>query len=151
MCAGVCEATFAVTPMETIKTKFIHDQNFPVEQRKYRGFVHGLVAKKPIFDFFLLGVSTMIKTEGLGGIYKGLFPTILKQGTNQGSRFLVFRELKDWYQGGDPKAPFGVVPSALCGGKNYYILYIFSFFFFSFFTFNLIIISFSFFLFFFFA
>lgn len=66
----------------------------------------------------MVGVSTMIKTEGIAGIYKGLFPTILKQGTNQGTRFLVFRELKTWVQGGDPKAPFTVVQSTICGGNK---------------------------------
>jgi solute carrier family 25 citrate transporter 1 len=78
--AGTSEAIFAVTPMETIKTKLIHDQNFPNSQRKYKGLFHG--------------VKTIVATEGLSGIYKGLFPTILKQGTNQGTRFLVFEEIK---------------------------------------------------------
>ena len=38
--AGVSEAILAVTPMETVKVKFIHDQNLP--NPKYRGFFHGL-------------------------------------------------------------------------------------------------------------
>jgi len=38
--AGLCEAVFAVTPMETVKVKFIHDRNQP--QPKYRGFFHGV-------------------------------------------------------------------------------------------------------------
>lgn len=37
--AGVCEAIFAVTPMETIKVKFINDQRSP--NPKFRGFFHG--------------------------------------------------------------------------------------------------------------
>jgi hypothetical protein len=37
--AGVCEAIFAVTPMETIKVKFINDQRTP--NPKFRGFFHG--------------------------------------------------------------------------------------------------------------
>lgn len=48
--AGLSEAVFAVTPMETIKVKFIHDQT--LEKPKYKGFVHG--------------VSTIVKTEGFG-------------------------------------------------------------------------------------
>ena len=39
-CAGVSEAILAVTPMETVKVKFIHDQNQP--NPKYRGFSHGV-------------------------------------------------------------------------------------------------------------
>ena len=41
---------------------------------------------------------------GLGGIYKGLTATILKQGTNQGIRFLVFNEIKKAMVGDDPAA-----------------------------------------------
>lgn len=78
--AGVTEAIFAVCPMETIKVKFIHDQNMPNPQ--YRGFLHG--------------VSTIVRTEGIGGIYKGLVPTILKQGSNQAMRFFVYNNLTDW-------------------------------------------------------
>jgi hypothetical protein len=40
--AGVLEALFAVTPMETVKTRMIHDQNAPVEQRKFKGLGHAV-------------------------------------------------------------------------------------------------------------
>lgn len=46
--AGVCEAIFAVTPMETIKVKFINDQRSA--NPKFRGFFHG--------------VSSIVKKEG---------------------------------------------------------------------------------------
>lgn len=46
--AGVCEAIFAVTPMETIKVKFINDQRSANPQ--YKGFFHG--------------VRTIVKQEG---------------------------------------------------------------------------------------
>lgn len=39
--AGVCEALLAVTPMETIKVKFIHDQTREAVPR-FNGFVHGV-------------------------------------------------------------------------------------------------------------
>ena len=38
--AGVCEAIFAVTPMETIKVKFINDQQS--KNPKFKGFFHGI-------------------------------------------------------------------------------------------------------------
>ncbi|KRT86257.1 mitochondrial carrier protein, partial [Oryctes borbonicus] len=84
--AGVCEAIFAVTPMETIKVKFINDRRRPVPE--FKGFAHG--------------VGMIIKQEGIGGIYKGLTATILKQGSNQAIRFYVMETLKDKYRGGDP-------------------------------------------------
>jgi hypothetical protein len=45
----VAEAIFAVTPMETVKVKFIHDQR--LAKPNYRGFFHG--------------VREIIRTEGL--------------------------------------------------------------------------------------
>lgn len=82
--AGVCEAIFAVTPMETIKVKFIHDQR--QEKPKYKGFIHG--------------VSSIVKEQGFSGIYKGLFPTIIKQGSNQAIRFVVFDKTLHYIAGG---------------------------------------------------
>lgn len=38
--AGVCEAVIAVTPMETIKVKFINDQRTAKPQ--FKGFLHGV-------------------------------------------------------------------------------------------------------------
>jgi solute carrier family 25 citrate transporter 1 len=87
LCAGVCEAVLAVTPMETIKVKFINDQRSA--DPKFKGFFHG--------------VRQIVKSEGIGGIYKGVTPTILKQGSNQAMRFYVVETCKEWYQGGDPK------------------------------------------------
>lgn len=46
--AGVAEAVLAVTPMETVKVKFINDQRSGNPQ--YKGFFHG--------------VSTIIRQEG---------------------------------------------------------------------------------------
>ncbi|XP_026279449.1 putative tricarboxylate transport protein, mitochondrial [Frankliniella occidentalis] len=94
--AGVCEAVFAVTPMETIKVKFIDDQR--LAQPRFRGFFHG--------------VRTIVKEQGVGGVYKGVTPTILKQGTNQAMRFFVVDTLKDIYRGGDNSV---VVPPLISG------------------------------------
>ncbi|XP_054155514.1 putative tricarboxylate transport protein, mitochondrial [Oppia nitens] len=86
MGAGVCEAVFAVTPMETVKVKFINDQNSA--KPKFRGFAHG--------------VREIVREQGIRGTYQGLTATVLKQGSNQAIRFFVMETLKDWYRGGDP-------------------------------------------------
>lgn len=49
--------------METIKTKFVDDQRRP--NPRFKGFIHG--------------TKLIIKEQGIGGIYKGLLPTIFKQ------------------------------------------------------------------------
>lgn len=87
--AGVCEAIFAVTPMETVKVKFINDQQSTTP--RYRGFFHG--------------IREIVREEGLRGTYQGLTATIIKQGSNQAIRFFVMETLKDWYRGGDPNQP----------------------------------------------
>uniref|UniRef100_A0AC35U311 Tricarboxylate transport protein, mitochondrial n=1 Tax=Rhabditophanes sp. KR3021 TaxID=114890 RepID=A0AC35U311_9BILA len=83
--AGVSEAIFAVTPMETVKVKFIHDRT--LANPKYKGFAHG--------------VSSIVKQEGFRGLYQGVSATIVKQGSNQAIRFFVMETLKDWYREGD--------------------------------------------------
>jgi len=99
--AGVLEALFAVTPMETVKTRMIHDQSAPPDQRKFKGLSHA--------------VRTIIANEGIGGVYKGLLPTVLKQSTNQGVRFLVFHEIKKKYHEAHPDKEFGMLKSAMAG------------------------------------
>ena len=47
--AGVAEAVFAVTPMETVKVKFINDRRSP--NPRFKGFFHG--------------VSIIIKDQGI--------------------------------------------------------------------------------------
>lgn len=59
--AGVTEAIFAVTPMETVKVKFINDQRSA--NPKFRGFFHG--------------VSCILKEQGEGilKLFSSLFVT----------------------------------------------------------------------------
>ena len=40
------------------------------------------------------GIQHIIKTEGMGGLYKGAMATTLKQASNQGLRFMAF----EWYK-----------------------------------------------------
>ncbi|KAJ8611961.1 hypothetical protein CTAYLR_004409 [Chrysophaeum taylorii] len=80
LCAGVCEATLAVTPQETIKTKLIN-------------------LNMGMAD----GVPHIIKNEGIGGLYSGLVSTCLKQGGNQGSRFFFMAQYR-LFMGGDAEA-----------------------------------------------
>lgn len=106
--AGVSEAIFAVTPMETLKVKFINDQTSA--NPKFKGFFHG--------------VRTIIKAEGFSGCYKGLGPTIVKQGSNQAIRFWVLLTLQDVYRGGDkdkkvPKLVTGLF-GAIAGAASVY-------------------------------
>lgn len=70
MGAGICEAVFAVTPVETVKTRVTDDQRR--NTGKYKGSGDAIVK--------------IIKSEGPVGLYRGAMPTILKQATNQAVR-----------------------------------------------------------------
>ena len=69
--AGVSEALIIVAPVETVKTKCI-ELNMP----------------------FINGFKHIISTEGFAGIYQGAAATAMKQGSNQGLRFMWFNEYK---------------------------------------------------------
>lgn len=68
--AGVCEAVFAVTPVETIKTRVTDDQR--LKGGKYSGSTDA--------------IKKILRSEGPAGLYRGAAPTILKQATNQAVR-----------------------------------------------------------------
>ncbi|GAA5978616.1 hypothetical protein JCM11641_002790 [Rhodosporidiobolus odoratus] len=81
--AGMAEAVFAVTPSETIKTKLIDDAKSP--NPRYRGLVHGTL--------------TIVKEEGLSGVYRGLGPVAARQGANSAVRFTTYGTLKSFVSG----------------------------------------------------
>lgn len=95
LAAGVSESILAVTPMETIKTKLIHDQG--LAQPRYRNAIHG--------------IKTMLAEEGIRGIYAGLAATTMKQGCNQMVRFTVYDTIKTQVKDykGDQNYKFGLV------------------------------------------
>ncbi len=45
---------------------------------------------------FVDGMKHILKNEGIGGVYQGAFATALKQGSNQGLRFMWFNEYKTY-------------------------------------------------------
>ena len=53
---------------------------------------------------------------GLAGTYKGLTPTIIKQGSNQAIRFFVYSNLKQYFQGGDNSKDIGNLRTFCIGG-----------------------------------
>ncbi|TPX67689.1 hypothetical protein SpCBS45565_g03553 [Spizellomyces sp. 'palustris'] len=87
--AGVTEAVIAVTPTETIKTKLIHDQNQP--NPRYRGLIHG--------------TREIIRSEGIGGIYRGMTAVVARQGANSAVRLSTYGMLKEKVQDRYPLDP----------------------------------------------
>merc|ERR1740117_642701 len=85
MGGGICEAIFAVTPVETVKTRVTDDARRGTG--KYTGSIDAIVK--------------IMKSEGPAGLYRGAFPTILKQGTNQAVRMPLQQAVFGVISGGD--------------------------------------------------
>jgi len=98
--AGVSEAILAVTPMETVKVKFIADRR----------------REKPVYRNLFHGLRSIIATEGIKGTYQGLTATMMKQGSNQAIRFYVMESCKTWYRQGDPSKPVPKLVVGIFGG-----------------------------------
>jgi len=84
-CGGFTEALFAVTPIETLKTRITDDRRRGTGN--YTGSWNAL--------------TTILKNEGPGGLYRGLAPTIMKQSMNQAVRFPVQHYFMQMMTGGD--------------------------------------------------
>lgn len=98
-CGGASEAVLAVTPMETIKTRVTDDM------RRGTGNYKGSVD----------AVFKIMKNEGPGGLYRGVVPTVAKQGTNQMVRFPVQFYFMTLMAGDDKEARKSPLYNGLAG------------------------------------
>eukprot|EP00903_Cladosiphon_okamuranus_P018687 g17200.t1 len=83
--SGVTEAVLVVTPAEVCKIRMqaqFHSMLDPQEmaRRKYRNV--------------LQTAAVVVREEGLGALYKGLAPTVLRQGCNQAVNFTCYQMFK---------------------------------------------------------
>lgn len=67
--AGVTEALLIVTPFEVVKIRLQQQQGIDKSKLLYKGPLHC--------------ASTIIKEEGMRGLWSGASPTVLRNGTNQ--------------------------------------------------------------------
>jgi len=98
-CAGASEAIFAVTPIETLKTRCTDDLR------------RGTGKYKNSLDAFM----KIIRSEGPSGIYRGVVPTIAKQATNQMVRFPIQQAYFQLIFGGDKEKKKNPWLNGLCG------------------------------------
>ncbi|OWT38221.1 tricarboxylate transporter [Cryptococcus neoformans Bt1] len=78
--AGCVESIVAVTPSEAIKTRLIESQRAGVVTQG------GSIAI----------VGSMIRTESITSLYRGLVPTMMKQSANSAVRFTSYQAMKDY-------------------------------------------------------
>eukprot|EP01135_Chromosphaera_perkinsii_P007196 Nk52_evm4s745 gene=Nk52_evmTU4s745 len=103
--AGTTEAVIVVTPMEVLKIRMQaqrHSLSDPLDKPKYRGVFHA--------------AYLITKEEGLGALYKGVIPTVLRQATNQAVNFTVYHELKKLWLSYMDKRELASYESLFLGG-----------------------------------
>lgn len=71
-----------MTPSEAIKTRLIEDGRKPAAERRYRGLISGS--------------TQIVKEEGIGAIYRGLGPTMVRQGANSAVRLTTYSTLRSY-------------------------------------------------------
>ncbi|GAV73576.1 Mito_carr domain-containing protein [Cephalotus follicularis] len=71
--AGVLEALVVVTPFEVVKIRLQQQKGLSLESLKYKGPIHC--------------ARTIIREEGLLGLWSGAAPTVMRNGTNQAAMF----------------------------------------------------------------
>lgn len=99
--AGICESVFAVTPFESVKTALIDDKKRA--QPRLNGLFHG--------------TRTIVAEQGFTALYKGLFPTMLRQSANSATRFASYNFIKSAAQGSlAPGEKLGMASTFAIGG-----------------------------------
>lgn len=93
LASGLTEAVLVVTPSEVCKVRMMgqyHSLSDPTQMshRKYTNVVQTAV--------------TIVREEGIGALYKGVVPTMLRQGCNQAVNFTAYNLIKarilEWQQ-----------------------------------------------------
>ncbi|KAM1110660.1 hypothetical protein ACFX2I_009892 [Malus domestica] len=71
--AGVLEALIIVTPFEVVKIRLQQQKGLSLGLLKYKGPIHC--------------ARTIIREEGIRGLWSGAAPTVMRNGTNQAAMF----------------------------------------------------------------
>ncbi|KXH36179.1 mitochondrial carrier protein [Colletotrichum simmondsii] len=110
--AGVAESIAVVTPGEAIKTKMIHaaatSSSSSSSSAGSRFANRGLVS----------AVRTLLREEGIRGLWSGLTPVLCKQGTNSAVRFTTFAMLQERVAARWPQLQGGVGSTLVLGGVS---------------------------------
>jgi len=95
LASGLTEAILVVTPAEVCKIRM---------QSQYHSMMDPTQMQHRKYTNVLQTAYTIVKEEGLGALYKGVVPTMMRQGINQAVNFTAYnfikRQVTEW-QGTD--------------------------------------------------
>lgn len=84
--AGLLESVVAVTPFEAIKTALIDDKQSPKPRYQNNG------------RSMIRNYTSLIRDEGLMGLYRGVLPVSMRQAANQAVRLGCYNKIKTMIQ-----------------------------------------------------
>ena len=85
LASGLTEAVLVVTPAEVCKIRM---------QGQYHSMMDPTQLKNRKYTNVLQTAGTIVREEGVGALYKGLIPTMLRQGCNQAVNFTAYQWIK---------------------------------------------------------
>jgi solute carrier family 25 (mitochondrial citrate transporter), member 1 len=85
LASGLTEAVLVVTPAEVCKIRM---------QGQYHSMMDPTQLKHRKYTNVLQTAATIVREEGMGALYKGLIPTMLRQGCNQAVNFTAYQWIK---------------------------------------------------------
>lgn len=113
LASGLTEAILVVTPAEVCKIRM---------QSQYHSMVDPSQMQHRKYTNVLQTAVTIVREEGIGALYKGVVPTMLRQGCNQAVNFTAYSAIKKKvmeYQGTDQLQHWqSLVIGGLSGGMG---------------------------------
>ncbi|XP_063617095.1 solute carrier family 25 member 32 isoform X2 [Cydia splendana] len=91
--SGGVTSTLILHPLDLIKIRFAVND--------------GRTATVPRYDGLSSAFVTIVKKEGVKGLYRGVTPNVWGSGSAWGFYFLFYNAIKTWIQGGNARNPLG--------------------------------------------
>lgn len=85
---GLTEAVLIVTPADVCKIRMQSQRHSMLDPAETQGRKYGNVVQT---------AATIIREEGWGALYKGVVPTMLRQGCNQAVNFTAYNAMKKYW------------------------------------------------------
>jgi hypothetical protein len=107
--SGLTEAIMVVTPAEVCKIRM---------QSQYHSLMDPAAMQHRKYTNVVQTAFVIVKEEGLGALYKGVVPTMLRQGCNQAVNFTAYNKIKQRILEWQGKSELDPWQSLLLGGLS---------------------------------
>ncbi|XP_037070413.1 mitochondrial folate transporter/carrier-like [Pollicipes pollicipes] len=101
--AGGVTSTLLLHPLDLIKIRFAVDG--------------GAMRARPQYTSVASALTTIVGSEGVRGLYRGVTPNLCGAGASWGLYFMFYSSLKSWMQSGDPSRDLGAARHMLVASE----------------------------------